>query len=811
MAKLFDTQHLTEKTMKLLSANEASWVYNGLDCCVTSEVYNNLREQLDGEEPRVQETHKFAKAKLAPYMEMSLRGLHVDLAAKKRALRELKKTRDDLDRKFQRIMIEVFGGPLNWNSPTQVKQLLYTQMALKPVRKRNTKGFYMPTVNEEALEYLKIYIHARPIISFILTLRGIAKTISFLNTKLDIDNRIRTSFNLAGTVTGRLSSAESEFGSGCVLPSAEALTRSGWVRMDELEKYSEIAQWKDGIISFVPFTLHKEHTESMIGYKTTQGSNILTPGHRVLFDRQKPKGLLVDHAANVSKRGAVKIPVSGQHNGTISIPPIAAMLLADGSLEGKQWRVAFKKDRKKTRALQLMQPYSHTEQSSRPGYQRWGINGLEDLPTSWGPWVLNLTAESSEALVDEARHWDAHQRGRSFIFYSVDKKQAVWFQTLCHLTGRSTTLNSAINSDTAWGYNSRIYSVNVKPRNSIQVLRKHWFPVEYSGPVYCPSVPSSFWLVRHGTNISVTGNTNLQNVDRSIRYIFSPDPGMYMVNIDLEQADARNVGAIMWNMFYDKYGPEFAGSYLDACESADLHTTVCRMAWPDLQWPEDESKWKKYCSSVILYGQDSYRQIAKKLGHGTNYYGTPPTMARHTHTPVQIIKGFQRNYFHAFPVIPLWQDETISLIQDQGVLYNLFGRRRHFSGRGNDSKTHRDAIAYSPQSSTGEQIDRGLFQVWSTFDTKLVQFLVQVHDSILFQIPYAEAEELIPLILQKMQVVLELKGGRSFTIPLEVKAGWNWGDYDEDNPDKNPLGLKAWTGKEERERPSPRRRLKDYL
>ncbi|NNW55494.1 MULTISPECIES: DNA polymerase [unclassified Roseobacter] len=519
MAKLFDTQHLTEKTMKMLSANEASWVYNGLDCCVTSEVYNNLREQLDGEEPRVQETHKFAKAKLAPYMEMSLRGLHVDLAAKERALQELKKTRDDLDRKFQRIMVEVFGGPINWNSPTQVKQLLYTQMALKPVRKRNSKGFYMPTVNEEALEYLKIYIHARPIISFILTLRGIAKTISFLNTKLDTDNRIRTSFNLAGTVTGRLSSAESEFGSG----------------------------------------------------------------------------------------------------------------------------------------------------------------------------------------------------------------------------------------------------------------------------------------------------TNLQNVDRSIRYIFTPDPGMYMVNIDLEQADARNVGAIMWNMFYDKHGPEFAGSYLNACESSDLHTAVCRMAWPNLQWPDDESEWKKYCSSVILYGQDSYRQIAKKLGHGTNYYGTPPTMARHTHTPVQIIKGFQRNYFNAFPVIPLWQNETISLIQDQGVLYNLFGRRRHFFGRGNDAKTHRDAIAYSPQSSTGEQIDRGLFNVWRSFDIKLVQFLVQVHDSILFQIPYAEAEELIPLILQKMQVVLELKGGRSFTIPLEVKAGWNWGDYDDDNPDKNPLGLKSWTGKEERERPSPRRRLKDYL
>jgi len=59
-----------------------------------------------------------------------------------------------------------------------------------------------------------------------------------------------------------------------------------------------------------------------------------------------------------------------------------------------------------------------------------------------------------------------------------------------------------------------------------------------------------------------------------------------------------------------------------------------------------------------------------------------------------------------------------------------------------------------------------------------------------------------------MKVEKELVAGRMFTVPLEAKVGWNWGDYDEK---KNPYGLKKWKGREDREAPSPRRRLKDYL
>jgi len=108
-----------------------------------------------------------------------------------------------------------------------------------------------------------------------------------------------------------------------------------------------------------------------------------------------------------------------------------------------------------------------------------------------------------------------------------------------------------------------------------------------------------------------------------------------------------------------------------------------------------------------------------------------------------------------------------------------------------------------------------------------VHLLNQVHDSILLQLPFLEATELIPRVLKTMQIWLELKGGRKFTVPLEAAGGWNWGyavtwtqaDYKagrcrEDkigNLRSNIYGLMKWTGKEDRERPNPKRRLRDYL
>jgi DNA polymerase-1 len=285
--------------------------------------------------------------------------------------------------------------------------------------------------------------------------------------------------------------------------------------------------------------------------------------------------------------------------------------------------------------------------------------------------------------------------------------------------------------------------------------------------------------------------TNLQNVDRDLRSVCISDPGWKFGNLDLEQADSRNLGALCWNLFGSK-GDGFAGGYLDLCESGDLHTQVSRMARPELPWTDDP-RLNRALADTKFYRNDSYRDLDKKLGHGSNYLGQPRTMAKHAKVPVGEVENFQRNYFRRLPCIPAYHQYVRDEIKEYASLTTLFGRRRFFFGRPSDEATIREAVAYSPQSMTADEIDIGLLRLWQS---NRVQLLIQVHDSILFQYPEEMEDEIIPWALEQLRVYVELRGGRKFFVPTEAKVGWNWGDMREDNPD----GLVKWKGHDERKR-----------
>lgn len=304
--------------------------------------------------------------------------------------------------------------------------------------------------------------------------------------------------------------------------------------------------------------------------------------------------------------------------------------------------------------------------------------------------------------------------------------------------------------------------------------------------------------------------TNLQNVTSSLRSIFMADPGYKFANLDLEQGDSRNVGAICWELFVEKHGEEFAGKYLDACESGDLHTLVCRMANPILPW---DSAPDREIADQIAYRGKSYRDLSKVLGHGSNYLGTPRTMSAHSKVPVKLVDQFQRNYFSAFPCIPKWHESVFYSLETFAQITTLFGRRRFFFGRPKEAATRREAVAYAPQSMTAEEINTGILSLWRA---NRVQLLVQVHDSILFQYPEEQEDEIIPWALETLKTWLTLKKGREFAVPTEAQVGWNWGyrsdwtrkDFEagkcredqigtcRDNPD----GLIKWKGHDSRQR-----------
>ncbi|MDD5407142.1 MAG: DNA polymerase, partial [Sulfurovaceae bacterium] len=389
----------------------------------------------------------------------------------------------------------------------------------------------------------------------------------------------------------------------------------------------------------------------------------------------------------------------------------------------------------------------------------------------------------------EARHWNSHDRGSGFIFFTADKEQAEWFATLAHISGRSASIRREEQNEGSYS-NTVMWWVNVKSRDYVQIKRKHWKAIEYEGYVYCPQVPSTFWLVRDNGYISVTGNTNLQNVTAELRKIFISDPGYKLIGIDLEQAESREVGWLC-GVLFDEW------SYLDAAYSGDLHTTVTKLVWKNLPWTSDP-KANKAIAEQIYYRTYSYRDMSKKLGHGSNYYGTPPTMARHAKIKVQMAADFQKEYFEAFPGIPRWHRYVAQQLQQNQLIITPFGRRRHFFGRPNDDATLRECIAFGPQSATGDRMNLALYRIWRDLRALGVQLIAQVHDAVYFQIPeHLDEQEIITQALHLIESITFEHKGRTLLVPGEAKSGWNWGNWDEKT---NPNGLKKVKGKDTRVR-----------
>lgn len=288
--------------------------------------------------------------------------------------------------------------------------------------------------------------------------------------------------------------------------------------------------------------------------------------------------------------------------------------------------------------------------------------------------------------------------------------------------------------------------------------------------------------------------TNLQNIEESLRSVFIADPGMKMAYLDAQQGESRVVGAIEWNLFRD-------GRYLDSCESGDLHTNVARLCWPELPWKNDPEKDRELAERPYYRHYDR-RFMCKKIGHGSNYGGKPRTLAAQAKVDVGVIQDFQPKYFTAFPAHLRWHEYVQSVLQSLGFIISLTGRKRWFHGRRGDDSTLREAIAYDPQGSLADILNRGMLSCWRARDAML---LMQIHDAILIQYPEKQEDEILPKVLRQLEQPIDLKHGRRLTIPYDAMSGWNWGKYKEGS---NPDGLKAWKGGDTRKR-SPKTSILD--
>jgi DNA polymerase I-like protein with 3'-5' exonuclease and polymerase domains len=281
---------------------------------------------------------------------------------------------------------------------------------------------------------------------------------------------------------------------------------------------------------------------------------------------------------------------------------------------------------------------------------------------------------------------------------------------------------------------------------------------------------------------------NLQNVTESLRHVFVPDPGYVLCGIDAEQSDSRMVGYMCGLLFND-------WRYLDACESGDLHTAVARMVWRDLPWTGDIRKDRKIAEQPF-YRHHTYRDMCKRLGHGTNFLGKPPHMAKEIHVPTKLVVEFAEVYFDSFSCIARWQSWTATELQMHQRLTSIHGRKRDFFDRTTADETIRKGLAFLAAAATADNLNLGMWKIWR--DMPNVQLLAQVHDAVYFQ--FKDTEDKAKVVAQA-QELLELPliapNQRRFVVPTEAKLGYNWGNYvpadaERGTPERNTKGLRKF-------------------
>tara|TARA_R100000963_G_scaffold34519_1_gene28421 strand:- start:564 stop:2084 length:1521 start_codon:yes stop_codon:yes gene_type:complete len=239
----------TEISKHDLSKDQINWVYCALDCALTYEIWSKIHKEFD---PFTSKTYQFELDSLKPAMEMMLRGLKVDEAKVNEKKKVLRDRRLMLERMLNLFAQAVWEKDLNHNSPVQLKKILYEYLGLPPVVSYKG-GKQKISTDRSALEQLgEFYPRAKPFCHTILALRDITKQLSVLESKRDEDGRIRCSYNVAGTETGRWSSSESPWRTGTNLQNVTKELRSVFIPdTGQVMFYADLEQAESRVTAYV--------------------------------------------------------------------------------------------------------------------------------------------------------------------------------------------------------------------------------------------------------------------------------------------------------------------------------------------------------------------------------------------------------------------------------------------------------------------------------------------------------------------------------------------------------------------------------
>lgn len=777
-----------EDDLDALTKWEKDQCYNGLDCAVTIEAFNGMLPQLDS---HTAATYEFSKALQAPVLEMRLRGCLVDAVRKADVIEEMFEASERLEADLLRIVFDGVGLPtFNWRSHADLQRLLYDALDLDPIRRSGR-----PTTDRGARERLEVYPLATQIIKHINLLTELGDKISVLRTDIDSDGRIRTSYNIAGTSTGRFSSSLSEFGTGGNLQNIEESLRSILVA-DPGYKFAKFdaksgesfcvgaIEWNlfgdgrflDACESGDPHTAvarlcwptlpwtgnlqsdkelaeqpyYRHYTYRFMCKKL--GHGCLTPDHEVLTPdgwvpiTDKPPAIMT-WTDNRSEFQLVSSWIDFEYTGQLQAFEGNSISL----LATHDHRIPYKKD---TRYGTCETIAKNGPQSKMPLGSGW-IGGAREVP----------------ARLIAAYMCDGSLEKYNITFHFSKERKVRRLQELLEVEGIEYTIYDNVDNT---------YKI---------VMQKFDWPKHPGAFMFEWSIECiedfidelKWWDGYHGpTSITISSR--------------------HREDLEWYQTFARLIGI---------------GGQIQQPQLSGFGTVIYRLQQNNRKWASGQSiKWshvdvtneRVLCPTVLASWFYVRRNGKIFITGNSNYGGKPHTLAEQAKLPVSVVAEFQPKYFAAFPSHERWQAWVDDQLRRAGFLISLTGRKRWFFGRRNDPATLREAIAYDPQCSLADIVNRAMLSLWRQ---NLAIIMFQDHDALTFMYPEAQEDAIVPQLQAALVVPISLANGRTLRIPYDAEVGWNKGKWccGERKPEckgcqrvRNLDGLQSWTGHDERRR-----------
>ena len=272
-------------------------------------------------------------------------------------------------------------------------------------------------------------------------------------------------------------------------------------------------------------------------------------------------------------------------------------------------------------------------------------------------------------------------------------------------------------------------------------------------------VHTTFHQLMTATGRLASNNPNLQNIPirtaqgREIRKAFVPrDSDYLLLSADYSQVELRVMASLSGDT-----------GMKEAFEAGhDIHSiTAARVYGVDLEEVEsDMRRTAKMVNFGIIYGISAFG-LSQRLG----------TISRGE--AGRIIEEYWRQY----PKVKDYMESTVAFAQENGYVETVTGRRRYLRDINSRNATvrsaaERTAINTPIQGTAADMIKIAMVHIDRLLREKSFQsrMILQVHDELVFDLHRDEAEELVPLVEEKMREALPLE------VPIVVESGTgeNW-------------------------------------